>query len=198
MERRLKDIIHQSTYAGLVLALLVLAGCGSATGGAGSEALPPAPSGPGDAAVELSDDQLANMEYDYGDGSAVLVDGVYEEKPFADSATFLVRLSLLQSRARGDLNGDGLEDAAVVLVNNPGGSGTFEYLAAVVNRDGEPVNVASVFLGDRVQITALAIVDGRIELDVVTHGPDDPLCCPTLEERRVFELTDGELRSVRE
>ena len=45
--------------------------------------------------------------------------------------------------AFGDLDGDGIWDAAVVLEANGGGSGTFRSLEAVVNEDGAPVHVAS-------------------------------------------------------
>ena len=40
--------------------------------------------------------------------------------------------------AFGDLNGDGVEDAVVVLVTNPGGTGRFYDLAPVLNQNGTP------------------------------------------------------------
>jgi hypothetical protein len=45
----------------------------------------------------------------------------------------------------------------VVLVSDPGGSGAFYDLAAVVERNGELMNVDIALLGDRVQINSLAI-----------------------------------------
>ncbi len=78
--------------------------------------------------------------------------------------------------AYGELNGE--PAAAVVLVSNSGGSGTFYDLAVVVERDGEPVNVAVTLLGDRVRIDSLAVEEGRIVVDLVTQGPGEPFCCP--------------------
>lgn len=46
---------------------------------------------------------------------------------------------------------------------------------------GSPAHAASLALGDRAQFGSLAIADGQIALEMVTHAPDDPLCCPTQE-----------------
>lgn len=95
--------------------------------------------------------------------------------------------------AFGDLDGDGIADAAVVLFTSGGGSGTFKYLVAVLDRDGEPVQAARAFLGDRVLVRSLAITGGRIVAETVTHRAGDGLCCPTLEITRDFALRGGEL-----
>ena len=71
--------------------------------------------------------------------------------------------------AFGDLDGDGIADAAVVLFTSGGGSGTFKYLVAVLYRDGEPVQAARVYLGDRAPVRSLAISGGRIVAQTVTH-----------------------------
>ena len=99
--------------------------------------------------------------------------------------------------AFGDLDGDGIADAAVVLFASGGGSGTFKYLVAVLDRDGEPVQAARVYLGDRVPVRSLAITGGRIVAETVTHRSGDGLCCPTLEITRDFALRGGELAERR-
>ena len=109
---------------------------------------------------------------------AQLADGEYREKYDESSASELV-IGLSHFHAFGDLNGDGAEDAAVILYANPGGSGTFFYLAAVINQEGNPVNLASEFLGDRVKVKSVSVQDGDMVIDLMTHGPDDALCCPT-------------------
>jgi len=95
--------------------------------------------------------------------------------------------------AFGDLNGDGVDDAAVILIESSGGSGSFIYLAAVINEDGTPVNVATQFVGDREQVKAISIEDGEITLNMVTHGPDDPMCCPTQEVTKRYRLAGDQL-----
>ena len=76
---------------------------------------------------------------------------------------------------------------------DPGGSGTFFYLSIVVEGDGEPVNTATILLGDRVQINSLDVADGSIVVDMISHGPDDPLCCPTQHVVQTYELQGEEL-----
>ena len=51
--------------------------------------------------------------------------------------------------AFGDLDGDGVADAAVVAFVNTGGSGTFIHVLAVRDREGTPVQAGRQFLGDR-------------------------------------------------
>ena len=98
--------------------------------------------------------------------------------------------------AYGDLNGDGMEDAAVLLAESSGGSGTFISVAAVVNQDGQPVNAGTAPVGDRPQLKSLAIQNGQIVMEIVTQGPDDPMCCPTLKVRKTYSLQDGRLVEV--
>ena len=106
-------------------------------------------------------------------------------------------MTLSDTMATGDLNGDGVADAAVVLVSNPGGSGTFYELAAVLNENGQPHHGASILLGDRVRILAMAIKDGQITVHMITQGPNDPMSIPTLEVTNRYELKDGKLVLVK-
>jgi hypothetical protein len=98
--------------------------------------------------------------------------------------------------AVGDLDADGVPDAAVLLATNTGGSGTFHDLAVMLNREGRPANAATAFLGDRVLVERLRILQGEIQLDLTMHGPADPMCCPSVEATRRFHLVDGELLEI--
>ena len=60
-------------------------------------------------------------------------------------------------------------DAVVILYASGGGSGTFRYLAAVVNEQGQPQHVASALLGDRVRIDLIVV-------QMIGHGPGDGQC----------------------
>ncbi len=99
----------------------------------------------------------------------------------------------LESLALGDLNGDGVDDGAVVLWWAAGGSGAFKYLAAVVSEDGTPRQAAIEFLGDRVQINSLTIDNNQIVVDIIAHGPDDPMCCPTQQVINTYALQGDQL-----
>lgn len=97
-------------------------------------------------------------------------------------------LTVLDMNARGDLDGDGVPDAAVVLVYWGGGSGVFNYLAAVINDHGTPRHVASAELGDRVRIDGIAVAGGQATVHLTVQGPNDPMCCPTQAAARSFAL----------
>jgi hypothetical protein len=132
-------------------------------------------------------------------GVAQLVEGVYKEKYGENSAAELT-LYLTNIHAFGDLNKDGSKDAVAVLIVDPGGSGTFYYLAAILDQNGTPNNVALEFLGDRVKIKTVSIRSSIVFVDMITHGLDDGLCCPTqpvlrrykLEGNTLVHLSDGD------
>ena len=90
--------------------------------------------------------------------------------------------------AFGDLDGDQVADAAVVVFIDPGGSGTFIHLLAMHDREGTPVQAGREFLGDRVRVKRLTISDGHIFVTMLAHGPRDGLCCPSIEIGRAFTL----------
>jgi hypothetical protein len=126
-----------------------------------------------------------------------LTDGKYEGKPFVEGGASRPTVFFADPfTAFGDLNGDGVEDAAVILAESSGGSGVFIYLAAVVEQNGEPVNVATILLGDRVQPESLLVEAGLILFQGATHAPDDPMCCPSLKTTMKYQLQDGELGEV--
>jgi hypothetical protein len=139
----------------------------------------------------LTVEQLKNAEYHSEwptEGVAKLTDGEYEEEIVPGAASKLIIVVYPDRHAFGDLDGDGIDDAAVVLATSGGGSGTFISLEAVINDKGTPKHVASAELGDRVRVESVVIESGEITVDMVTHGPEDPLCCPTVEATQKYKL----------
>lgn len=102
-------------------------------------------------------------------------------------------LELGNPRARGDLDGDGREDVALILLGSGGGSGVFVDLAVVLDRNGVPVHAASAALGDRVQVNGLSIEGSDVIVDLTQQGPGDPACCPTQNVKRRFRFADSRL-----
>ena len=142
---------------------------------------------------------LPNAEYPIdvvSTGRAQLKDGVFEEAAAPGSATG-TRISLGRYQASGDLNGDAVLDAAVTLIADPGGSGTFTYVAAVLNRSGTAEPVATVLMGDRVIVRSLAIQDGYISVTILTRKPDEPMAVePTVSVSMRFRLRGYTLMEV--
>jgi len=116
-----------------------------------------------------------------GAGTIQLSKGAYH-----DSAAGLdVRLI---ATAVGDIDGDNRADAAVVLASQTGGSGTFVDLFALLDHDDGAVTRGPVSLGDRVKVDSIRVSDRAIRLHLLSHGPDDPLCCPTQRVVETFVL----------
>jgi heat shock protein HslJ len=134
---------------------------------------------------------LAYLSEWTAEGTAALVDGVYSESAAPGSATKTV--VRLHDRMAFGYTADGQQIAAVVLITDPGGSGTFRDLAVLTFEDGEPQHVASASLGDRVQIQSLAVEDGQIVVEMIAHDDDDPMCCPTQFTVARYALQEGEL-----
>ena len=113
---------------------------------------------------------------------------------FGEGATERVYAGLVNDTvAFGDLDGDGIADAAVVIFTSGGGSGTFKHLIAVLDRDGAPVQAARAFLGDRVRVESMTISSGEIVATMLAHRRSDGLCCPTLNVTRAFALRGDQL-----
>jgi hypothetical protein len=95
--------------------------------------------------------------------------------------------------ALGHLSKNQGKDAAIIYAYNTGGSGFFMLLGAVINDQGKPKQIATTDLGDRVKINSLSIQSGKIIIDMVTHGPNDPACCPTVKKIATYALVGNKL-----
>jgi heat shock protein HslJ len=135
-----------------------------------------------------SDDTIKNINVLskwFPSGTAQLINGVYREKAGKDSATdTIVRLTdKVIYRTTGEK-----KIAMVILSTEPGGSGTFYDLAYLTREPEGWVNRDIYFLGDRVRVNFLWWKDDVIRIRMATHGPDDPMCCPTKEVEEAFRV----------
>lgn len=149
----------------------------------------------------LTVDALRNAEYTLtGFDNAVhayqFLDGKYA---FGGDPTVTgyADIKLLDTYAFGDLNNDGVDDAAVLIAENYGGTGVFVSLNAVLNEGGRPRHAASTMIDDRPKINLLSIRGGVITLDATIHGVNDPACCPEWTVTRSYKLSSAALTLVR-
>lgn len=149
-----------------------------------------------DSLCEASAPAIANLTYSTEiaeTGSVGLESGRFRAPAAPGSATEVI-VQLTEHVACGPLKG--IPSAAVVLVSGAGGSGSFYSLHAVQPLDGSPAEVADTMLGDRVIVEQVSIDADRILVDLITHGPDEPLCCPTQTVTQSYLLEGTELRLV--
>ena len=90
-----------------------------------------------------------------------LIDGQAEAEAAPGSAT-KIKTSVFGQPVFGDLNEDGNEDAALLLVYQPGGSGTFYYVVAALNVNGGFRGTNAVLLGDRIAPQTIEIRNGVV------------------------------------
>lgn len=144
----------------------------------------------------LTLDQVDNAQYQlvFQDSHKTvrLTNGVYQNGSDPASPDY-ADVTLVQQMAFGDLNGDGVSDAAVLLAENYGGTGVFVSVVAMINQNGKPVQAAAEMLDDRPMINSISIKDGQIYLDATVHGPNDPGCCAAQPVKNVYRLTGGKL-----
>jgi heat shock protein HslJ len=125
-------------------------------------------------------------------GSVKLVDGRWKGRPYKKGSASRPVVSLVGDfRITGDLDGDGTDDAVVLLNYAPGGTGQLLHLAVMTRKKGKIENLATTLIGDRVQIRDVRIEQKRIFVDVIQAGPKDAMCCPGEVTTREWTLDPG-------
>lgn len=124
-----------------------------------------------------------------------LEDGLYEGEPFVEGGASRPTLRLWDAPVlRLDLDGDGSNEAAVLMSEYSGGTGEHVYLSVIANRDGEARSVATALVGDRTRLRSMHASNGKIILEVVEAGSEDAACCPTQLARKAYALEEATLR----
>jgi len=120
-----------------------------------------------------------NATYEIEGQSVTLIDGRNEE-PVPNSST-VVTTEVWGEPTTTTIEGDSADFAAVVLLQQPGGSGSFYYIAACVdNADGTCTGTNAILIGDRVAIQNVLIQDDEtIIVNYATQAPGDPLSAPS-------------------
>lgn len=163
--------------AAAVPLLIIIAACGGDRG--------PAPTSP---------EALAQATYltdATESGQVTLENG---ERRFAAGGP--VTAMTLVASAAGDLDGDGDADAAAILVEERGLDRILR-LHALLADDGTVEDVATRMVGDRFEIRSVSVVDGLIDVDLLTRRPGVPVQTPpTVPTRLRFALTGRGLLPV--
>ncbi|MBL1174367.1 hypothetical protein [Pantanalinema sp. GBBB05] len=130
--------------------------------------------------------KLKNAEYYIlAKGPIKLTDGKYEDP---ESKRSFVMDEVV---TYGDLNQDGIKDAATSIKVTVPNSGDFSYLVAVVNQAGNPKHISAEFLGPRVRVKTLEIKHDRtIAATMEQYQPNDPACCPSVKITSTYKLKD--------
>lgn len=139
--------------------------------------------------------QLRNATYTgIEDEPVTLADGSWEGPPYVEGGLSRPRIGLLEDFCfSGDLDADGDKETVVILWQSAGGTGSNIFLAVMQSDDGRFENLSTALIGDRVKLRSGKIDTGKISIDVLQVGENDPMCCPTMLATRTWLLQDTQL-----
>jgi hypothetical protein len=94
----------------------------------------------------------------------------------------------------GDISEDGLFDSVFFITVDNGGSGTFFYVVAALQKDGAYVPTNAIFLGDRISPQNITISKGQAVVNYVVRRDLDPMTAsPSVGVTKYLIIKDGEL-----
>lgn len=176
------------------LVLLALAGCSGKEAPTG-QAAPAAASGP--PPTPTVEQLRAATVSGVFEQPVTLAGGRYEGPPYQEGGASRPALFLWEPTVRfGDVDGAAGSEAVALLSSSTGGSGEMVYVAAFGVRDGTLVNLGTAQVGDRTKVQSVWLERGKLIMDVVEAGPDDPACCPTQVARKTFGMEGGALKQL--
>ena len=106
---------------------------------------------------------------------------------------------IFEALTQGDLNNDGLADAAVILTQDFGGSGTFYYIAAAIKNGQGTSGTNAVLLGDRIAPQNTEIRNGVLIVNYAERAPGEPMTVrPSIGVSKYLMLNNGVLDSVKQ
>jgi len=134
----------------------------------------------------------ANMTFQIERASVTLANGRAETPTAPGSAAKAV--TTLSKKVVGDIDGDGRDDVAVVLIHEPGGSGSFSYLAVVLNASTGAKATNAVLVGDRVAGQAVHLDGKTVIVDYLDRRAGEAFAvAPSVPTTKRFVIRDGAL-----
>ena len=172
----------KTKYVFLSVATLILAACGSST-----EVTPSENKTENSQTSAQAAQDPANAGY-YIDGILYTLTNGELEQPIEDSSA-VNKFKLLDFKATGDLNKDGIDDVAVVITNDSGGSGTFYYLAIFTS--GTPIVENTYNIGDRIKVEDLKFADNKFQVTYLERDSEADMASePTIQITTIAEMDE--------
>jgi heat shock protein HslJ len=132
------------------------------------------------------------------DGESVMLTNGVSVVQIVPGSSNAARISIFGEPVIGDFDRDGDEDAALYLVKEMGGSGTF-YYAALAMREGETITgTNALFLGDRIAPQPTTIVDGRAVFNYAERGIDESFTTPPSYGKSLYVHYNRETHTIGE
>jgi hypothetical protein len=137
-----------------------------------------------------------NTTYTIENREVKLTNGQAEEETAQGAAT-KIKTAVFGQPVFGDLDGDGRNDAALILLRHPSGSGSFYYVAAALNEDGSWQGTNAVFLGDRITLKKVMIRDSVIVVRYLDRRPGEAMTDPpSVGKTSTLAVKEGRLEDA--
>ena len=174
-------------WAGLLAIGLCLTACKTAVTHPGTSTDPSVPS--------LAANPLS-ASYEIDGRRITLVDG-RAERVAAPGSAIREQTRVLGEPVQGDLDGDGAADTVLWLLHQPGGTGSFYFLAAALQHAGGYQGTRVVLLGDRIDPGELTIRNGVVSASYRDRRPGEAMATrPAIRKTAYFMLQDSGLAPV--
>lgn len=119
------------------------------------------------------------------------------EKEAAPGSASKIITQYFGNEVRADLNNDGIEDAAFLLIQDNGGSGTFYYVAAILSAGKAYKGTNAILLGDRIAPQTTEFKNGQIIVNYADRKPGEPMtAAPHTGISRYFWIKNGILEEI--
>ena len=140
-----------------------------------------------------------NGTYKLGNDTFTLLNGKAEKEAAPGSAT-KVKITVFGQPVLGDFNGDGWKEAALLLTSQPGGSGTFFYVAVIGKNKSSQKFVATnaILLGDRIAPQNVELHGSNIVVNYADRKPGEPMSTqPSVGVTKTFRISGDTLVEVK-
>jgi len=132
------------------------------------------------------------------DNDWIQLDNGRREWQAATGSSSRIRITILGEPISGDLDRDSMEDAALFIIYQGGGSGTFYYIGAALAERGQFRGINTILLGDRISGPIAMIQNGLIIVNYFDRKPSEPMAAvPNLEQTRYFIVQDSKLQEIK-
>ena len=173
----------RNTIAAIVLVVLVVAGGLYIFHGKHAAPLPAVPG-------------YENATYTIEGQPVTLVNGAFAA-PAAPGSASTDTTEYFGDAATGDLNGDGTPDAAFILTQTTGGSGTFYYAVAALKTSSGYAGTNGILLGDRIAPQSVSIADGEVVVNYADRNATDAMTvAPSVGVTKYLEVSGNRLVEV--
>jgi hypothetical protein len=160
----------------------------------GSEPQPAGTNAASPSAVAATSPESASYRID---GRIIALQNGRHDEPAAPGSAARNTTTVWGKPIAADLDGDGDQDAVVILATEPGGSGTFYYIAVAELDGGAYTGSAGVLLGDRIAPQSVTFAEGVVTVRYAERRPGEPMSAPpSVAASKRFVYRNGVLQPL--